>query len=40
MFTGIIQAIGRIDTHEPNGGDVRLGIDCAGPRSCAHAANR
>ena len=30
MFTGIIQAIGRIDKHEPNGGDVRLGIDCAG----------
>lgn len=30
MFTGIIQAVGRIDKHEPNGGDVRLGIDCAG----------
>ena len=29
MFTGIIQAIGKIGKHEPNGGDVRLGIDCA-----------
>jgi riboflavin synthase len=27
MFTGIIQAIGRIERHQPDGGDVRLGID-------------
>ena len=29
MFTGIIQAIGRIEKHEADGGDVRLTIDCA-----------
>jgi len=29
MFTGIIQAIGRVERHEPDGGDLRLGIDCA-----------
>ena len=28
MFTGIIQAIGKIAHHQPDGGDVRLGIDC------------
>jgi len=28
MFTGIIQAIGRVERHEPDGGDLRLGIDC------------
>jgi len=28
MFTGIIQALGTIDMHEPSGGDVRLGIGC------------
>ena len=28
MFTGIVQAIGRIERHEPSGGDVRLGIAC------------
>jgi riboflavin synthase len=28
MFTGIIQAIGKIERHEPNGGDLRLGIGC------------
>jgi len=28
MFTGIIQALGTIDMHEPHGGDVRLGIGC------------
>ena len=30
MFTGIIQTIGRIEKHEADGGDVRLGIGCAG----------
>jgi riboflavin synthase len=29
MFTGIIQAIGKIEKHEPNGGDLRLGIRCS-----------
>lgn len=29
MFTGIVQAIGKVERHEPSGGDVRLGIDCA-----------
>ena len=29
MFTGIVQAVGKIARHEPSGGDVRLGIDCA-----------
>ena len=29
MFTGIIQAIGKIvERHQPSGGDVRLGIGC------------
>ena len=28
MFTGIIQALGTVDLHEPRGGDVRLGIGC------------
>jgi len=28
MFTGIIQAVGRIAQIEPQGGDVRLAIDC------------
>jgi riboflavin synthase len=28
MFTGIIQAVGRIAQIEPQGGDVRLTIDC------------
>ena len=30
MFTGIIQAVGRIRTLEPRGGDVRLHVDSAG----------
>jgi riboflavin synthase len=29
MFTGIIQAVGRIAQIEPQGGDVRLVIDCS-----------
>lgn len=28
MFTGIIQAVGRVAQIEPQGGDVRLAIDC------------
>lgn len=28
MFTGIVQALGKIQQHEPSGGDVRLTIDC------------
>jgi len=28
MFTGIVQSIGRIERHQPGGGDLRLGIDC------------
>jgi riboflavin synthase len=28
MFTGIIQALGTIDMHEPRGGDVRLRVSC------------
>lgn len=28
MFTGIVQAIGKIRRHQASGGDVRLGIDC------------
>ena len=28
MFTGIVQALGKIRGHEPRGGDVRLEIDC------------
>ena len=35
MFTGIIQALGKIERHEPGGGDVRLGIDC-GDLDLAH----
>lgn len=30
MFTGIIQAVGRLDSMEPRGGDLRLWIDAAG----------
>ena len=30
MFTGIIRGVGRIKRLEPTGGDVRIGIDCAG----------
>jgi riboflavin synthase len=30
MFTGIIEAVGTISGVEPRGGDVRLGVDCAG----------
>ena len=29
MFTGIIQAVGRIARLEPRGGDVRLVVDAA-----------
>ena len=28
MFTGIIQALGRIEASEARGGDIRLGIAC------------
>ena len=28
MFTGIIQALGRIESSETRGGDIRLGINC------------
>jgi len=28
MFTGIVQALGKVDLHEVNGGDLRLGIAC------------
>ena len=28
MFTGIIQAVGKIERQQPSGGDLRLGIDC------------
>ena len=28
MFTGIIQAIGKVERQQPSGGDLRLGIDC------------
>ena len=28
MFTGIIQAVGKISRSEDRGGDIRLGIDC------------
>jgi riboflavin synthase len=28
MFTGIIQSVGKIERHQPSGGDVRIGIDC------------
>ena len=30
MFTGIIQAVGRVVRLEPRGGDVRLAVDTAG----------
>ncbi|GBG15614.1 riboflavin synthase [Novimethylophilus kurashikiensis] len=30
MFTGIVQALGRIEKVEPHGGDVRLTIACGG----------
>ena len=29
MFTGIIQAIGKVESSEPRDGDIRLTIDCA-----------
>jgi riboflavin synthase len=35
MFTGIIQALGKVDLHEASGGDLRLGIDC-GDLDLAH----
>ena len=35
MFTGIIQALGTVDLHEPSGGDLRLGIGC-GDLDLAH----
>ena len=28
MFTGIIQALGKVELHEVSNGDLRLGIDC------------
>jgi riboflavin synthase len=28
MFTGIVQALGKVDLHQASGGDLRLGIDC------------
>ncbi|MCP4877975.1 MAG: riboflavin synthase [Gammaproteobacteria bacterium] len=28
MFTGIIQALGRVESSEPRDGDIRLGINC------------
>ena len=28
MFTGIVQAIGKVECQQPDGGDLRLGIDC------------
>ena len=28
MFTGIVQAVGKVERHEPDGGDLRLGIAC------------
>lgn len=30
MFTGIIEAVGRISAIEPRGGDLRLSVDCGG----------
>ena len=36
MFTGIIQAVGKIVSLEPRGGDVRIGID-SGKLPMAHA---
>jgi riboflavin synthase len=35
MFTGIIQALGKVDLHQASGGDLRLGIDC-GDLDLAH----
>jgi len=35
MFTGIVQALGKVDLHEASGGDLRLGIDC-GDLDLAH----
>jgi riboflavin synthase len=35
MFTGIVQARGKVDLHQASGGDLRLGIDC-GDLDLAH----
>ncbi len=35
MFTGIVQALGKVDLHQASGGDLRLGIDC-GDLDLAH----
>jgi riboflavin synthase len=35
MFTGIIQALGKVDLHQASGGDLRLGVDC-GDLDLAH----